>query len=261
MKAELISTVFLSEKRKKALLMLTDGPATIDEIKNSLTGTASAIMAQIKILIEQNLIEQKDEKYQLTHTGKIILKKIKPLVETLNVLEGNKGYWDSRDLSAVPDDLLYRIGDLGEVTVLEPDLNHLFEPPRELSDSLKQSDMIQSIYTYFCPACPADYSELATNGTEFELIITKSVHKRFEEDYKPHYDAMMESENSNIYVCEDDILKIGALSVTDELINIADRSMLSDPIIRLLMNDRSTKVRRTSKRGNSFFGFASQFKW
>lgn len=220
MKAELISTVFLSEKRKKALLMLTDGPATIDEIKNSLTGTASAIMAQIKILIEQGLIEQKDEKYQLTHTGKIILKKIKPLVETLNVLEGNKGYWDSRDLSAVPDDLLYRIGDLGEVTVLEPDLNHLFEPPRELSDSLKQSDMIQSIYTYFCPACPADYSELATKGTEFELLITKSVYKRFEEDYKSHCDAMMEAENSNIYVCEDDILKIGALSVTDDLIHI-----------------------------------------
>jgi predicted transcriptional regulator len=220
MKAELISTVFLSEKRKKTLLMLTDGPATIDEIKNSLTGTASAIMAQIKILIEQGLIEHKADMYQLTHTGKIILKKIKPLVETLNVLEGNKGYWGSRDLSAVPDDLLYNIGDLGEVTVLEPDINHLFEPPEELSDSLKKSEAIQSLYTFFCPACPADYSELAKMGTAFELIITRSVHKRFEDDYRVHYDAIMESESANVYLCEDDTLKIGALSITDDLVHM-----------------------------------------
>ncbi|WP_406659808.1 winged helix-turn-helix domain-containing protein [Methanolobus sp. ZRKC3] len=221
MKTELISTVFLSEKRKKTLLMLMDGPATIDEIKSSLTGTASAIMAQIKILIEQGLIEQKGDKYQLTHTGKIILIKIKPLVETLNVLERNKGYWDSRDLSAIPEDFLYRIGDLGEVNVLEPDLNHLFEPPEELSDSIRQSKKVQSMFTFFCPACPIDYSELAEKNIQFELLITRSVHKRFEEDYKEQYDTVMEAENSNVYVCEDDALKIGALSVTDDLVHIA----------------------------------------
>lgn len=112
MKAELISTVFLSEKRKSTLLMLMDGPATIDEIKDSLTGTTSAIMAQVKILLEQGLIEQKEDEYRLTSVGKIIMQKIKPLVETLNILEENKDYWDSRNLNAVPDFLLDRIGDL-----------------------------------------------------------------------------------------------------------------------------------------------------
>ncbi len=76
MKAELISTVFLSEKRKCALLMLMDGPATIDDIKQSIKGTTSAIMAQVKILVEQGLIEQKDDEYRLTHIGNIIMKKM-----------------------------------------------------------------------------------------------------------------------------------------------------------------------------------------
>lgn len=76
MKTELMGTVLLSEKRKNILLMLIERPTTIDEIKNSLTGTTSAIMAQIKILIEQGLIEQNNGEYRLTYIGKIIIKKI-----------------------------------------------------------------------------------------------------------------------------------------------------------------------------------------
>ena len=76
MKTELMGTVLLSEKRKNILLMLIERPTTIDEIKNSLTGTTSAIMAQIKILIEQGLIEQNNDEYRLTYIGKIIIKKI-----------------------------------------------------------------------------------------------------------------------------------------------------------------------------------------
>jgi predicted transcriptional regulator len=146
MKAELISTVFLSEKRKNTLLMLMDKPASIDEIKDSLTGTTSAIMAQMKILLEQGLIEQSADEYSLTYIGKIILRKIKPLMEALNVLEENKEYWESRDMSAIPDPLLDRIGDLGQIMVYQPDLNHLFEPPTALLTSLRQSSSVCTFY-------------------------------------------------------------------------------------------------------------------
>lgn len=221
MKAELISTVFLSEKRKSTLLMLMDGPATIDEIKDSLTGTTSAIMAQVKILLEQGLIEQKEDEYRLTSVGKIIMQKIKPLVETLNILEENKDYWDSRNLNAVPDFLLDRIGDLGEVMIHEPDLNHLFEPPKELLTSLKKTERASTFYSYFCPSCPNNYSELAKKEVHYDLILTKPVYERLMDEYTEQHCAMMESRNSNIYICNDDTVKLGALSVTDDLMLIA----------------------------------------
>lgn len=221
MKAELISTVFLSEKRKNTLLMLMEGPATIDEIKDSLTGTTSAIMAQVKILLEQGLIEQKDDEYRLTSIGKIIMKRIKPLVETLNVLEENKDYWDSRNLNAVPDFLLDRIGDLGEVMVHEPDLNHLFEPPSQLLTSLKKTENASTFYSYFCPSCPNNYSELAKKEVHYDLILTRPVYERLKDEYTEQHNAMMESKNSNIYICNDDQVKIGALSITDDLMLIA----------------------------------------
>ncbi len=217
MKAELISTVFLSEKRKNALLMLMDKPATIDEIKESLTGTTSAIMAQVKILIEQGLIEQKNDEYRLTYIGRIVLKKIKPLLEVLYVLEENKEYWESREMSAIPEELLDRIGELGKVIVHEPDMNHLFEPPKELIISLKQSSSVSTFYSYFCPTCPNNYSELATKEVNFNLIMTRSVYTRLKNEYSEHYDAMINSKNSNLYVCSDDVIRLGSISVTDDM--------------------------------------------
>jgi len=221
MKAELISTVFLSEKRKNTLFILMKGPATIDEIKESLTGSTSAIMAQVKILLEQGLIEQEEDEYRLTSVGKIIMKKIKPLTETLNVLEKNKDYWDSRDLNAIPEYLLDRIGDLGEVIIHEPDLNHLFEPPKELLTSLKNTRNASTFYSYFCPSCPNNYSELAKKEVHYDLVLTRPVYERLKEEYSDQHKAMMEARNSNIYICNDETIKLGALSITDDLMLIA----------------------------------------
>ncbi|WMW23031.1 winged helix-turn-helix domain-containing protein [Methanolobus mangrovi] len=218
MKTELISTVFLSEKRKNTLIMLMDGPATIDDIKKSINGTTSAIMAQVKILIEQGLIEQKDDEYRLTHIGRIILKKIKPLIEALNVVEDNKDFWESRDLGAVPDPLLDRIGDLGEIMIHEPDLNHLFEPPKELLTSLKQTKNVCTFYSYFCPTCPYNYAELAKKEVNYNLILTRPVYERLRDEYTEQYNAIMNSQNSHLFVCEEDIIKPGAISVTDNLL-------------------------------------------
>ncbi len=221
MKAELISTVFLSEKRKNTLLMLMEEPATVDEIKDSLTGTTSAIMAQVKILLEEGLIEQNNGEYRLTCIGHVIMKKIKPLIKTLHVVQENKDYWDSRNLSAIPEPLLDRIGDLGEIMVHEPDLNHLFEPPKELITSLYNTKNVCTFYSYFCPSCPKNYSELAKKEVNYDLILTRPVYERLMEEYTEQYNTMIKSRNSHLYICDDDTLKLGALSVTDDLLLIA----------------------------------------
>lgn len=221
MKDELVSTVFLSEKRKNTLLILMNGPATIEEIKESLTGTTSAIMAQIKILFEHGLIEMSDGTYRLTYIGQILMKKIHPLISTLDVLEENKNYWMNRDLSSVPESLLDRIEELGKVIIHEPDLSHLFEPAKELLVSLEKTKNVCTIYSYFCPSCPNNYSNLAKKEANFDMILTKSVYNRLKEEYTEHYNAMMTSKNSNLFICDDDIIKLGALSITDDLVNIA----------------------------------------
>ncbi len=218
MRAELISTVFMSEKRKNTLILLMEGPATIEQIKTSIKGTTSAIIAQIKILIEQGLVEQKDDEYSLTPIGKIILVKTKPLIETLNVVEENQDYWVSRDLTALPDHLLERIGELGDILIHESDLSHLFEPPKELLVSLKTTKNVCTFYSYFCPTCPDNYSKLATKGVDYNLILTRPVYERLKEEYTDNYNAIMVSEGSSLFVCDDGKLKPGSLSITDDML-------------------------------------------
>lgn len=221
MTSELVSTVFLSEKRKKILLMLMSGPTTIDNIKESIEGSTSAIMAQVKILLEQGVIEQKGDDYKLTYVGRIVLKKIAPLIKTLDVVEGNKEYWQSRDLSGLPESSLDNIGDLGEVLIHEADLSHLFEPPKQLLQSLKQAKNVLTLYSYFCPSCPLNYADLGRRETNFTLILTRSVYTRLKEEYEEQYNTMMQSTNSSLYIIEDDAAKLGALSITDDLLLIA----------------------------------------
>ena len=55
MESSLLDVLFLSEKRKNLLLLLLDGPKTIEEIKNTLDVRSSPIMTQIKILMKQDL--------------------------------------------------------------------------------------------------------------------------------------------------------------------------------------------------------------
>jgi predicted transcriptional regulator len=142
-------------------------------------------------------------------------------MESLNVLEENKEYWESRDLSAIPDYLLDRIGDLGQIMVYQPDLNHLFEPPAALLNSLRQSASVSTFYSYFCPSCPMNYAELAKKEVNFNLMLTRSVYSRLKDEYTEQYNAMMNSPSSNMFICDDDTVRLGALSITDNLMLIA----------------------------------------
>ena len=54
MESSLLDVLFLSEKRKNLLLLLLDGPKTIEEIKSTLDVRSSPIMTQIKILMKQD---------------------------------------------------------------------------------------------------------------------------------------------------------------------------------------------------------------
>lgn len=80
MKLALLGTLFLSEKRKDLLILLIEKPMNIDEIKNTLNVTSSAMMTQIKILIDQGIVIYENDYYKLSSFGEVIVKKMIPLL-------------------------------------------------------------------------------------------------------------------------------------------------------------------------------------
>ncbi|WP_445476312.1 helix-turn-helix transcriptional regulator [Methanococcoides methylutens] len=215
MKSSLSDTIWLSEKRKNLLLLLVEGPRNIDQIKTSLNVTSKAMMPQIKILKEQDMIIQNEsDEYELSDVGRIIVKNMSPLLKTLEVIEENREYWATRDLTAIPESLAYRLGELGQCMFIEPDLNHMFDLPIEFTENLTRSKDVKMFASYFHPLYPELFSEIIEKGIKFELILTDSVLERMKKDCLEHLKLLASSENTELHICDDSI-KLTTISVTE----------------------------------------------
>jgi predicted transcriptional regulator len=215
MSSSLCDTIWLSEKRKNLLLLLMEGPRDIEQIKTSLNVTSKAMMPQIKILKKQGLVLQKDDTYILSEIGKLVVGNMLPLLSTLEVLEENKEYWASRDTGVVPSELFMRLGELGECRVIEPDMNHLFDLPREFTENLIKSKYIMSSLSYYHPLYPSLYSKLAKSEAEMEIVLTRAVFERLKEDCRDELEILLNSKNTIIKVCEER-LQLPTIAVTEK---------------------------------------------
>ncbi|WP_048119154.1 MULTISPECIES: helix-turn-helix transcriptional regulator [Methanosarcina] len=219
MSSSLCDTIWLSEKRKNLLLLLMEGPRDIEQIKTSLNVTSKAMMPQIKILKKQGLVLQKENTYMLSEIGKLVVGNMLPLLNTLEVLEENKEYWTSRDTSVIPQEQFMRLGELGECMVIEPDLNHLFDLPREFTENLIKSRCIMSSLSYYHPLYSSLYSRLAKSGAEMEIVLTKAVLERLKNDCRDELETLLDSENTVVKVCEEN-LKLPTIAVTEKFMYI-----------------------------------------
>lgn len=219
MSSSLCDTIWLSEKRKNLLLLLMEGPRDIEQIKTSLNVTSKAMMPQIKILKKQGLVLQKVDNYMLSEIGKLVVGNMLPLLNTLEVLEENKEYWASRDTSAIPYEQFMRLGELGECMVIEPDLNHLFDLPREFTENLIKSRWIMSSLSYYHPLYPSLYSRLAKSGAEIEIVLTKAVLERLKNDCRDELETLLNSRSTVVKVCEEN-LKLPTIAVTEKFMYI-----------------------------------------
>ncbi|MGA9188545.1 MAG: winged helix-turn-helix domain-containing protein [Methanosarcina sp.] len=220
MKLELLGTLFLSDKRKDLLLLLMEEPRNIEDIKNILNVTSSAIMTQIKILISQGLIIHDDDLYKLSDIGKVVVKKMRPLLNTLKVFSDHMDYWENHNISAIPVHLLDLIDDLGHCEFVEPDLDRMYEIPQKIEEKLACSVHVMEVSSYFNPAYPSTYVELIKKGTYVSLIITKPVFERLKKEYRTSLKEYLSRDNAKIFVCDCPI-RLASSVVTDHFMALS----------------------------------------
>ncbi|MCS3923493.1 helix-turn-helix transcriptional regulator [Methanosalsum natronophilum] len=220
MKAELLGTLFLSEKRKNLLLLLNEERKKIEQIKFTLNVNTSSIMTQINILMSQGLIIYSDGYYELSCMGKIIVSKMKPLIKTLDFYEDNKDYWENHKLHALPKQLLKRIEELGQCELIEPDLDRMYDLPKKFEDNLCSSNRIMEISSYFSPAYTGLYKKLVEKDVKISLILTASVFERMKKEYENDLIFYLESGDVDIFVCEEEISLASAV-ITDTFLGLS----------------------------------------
>lgn len=212
--SSLIDLIFFSEKRKKILILLAKGPKDVDEIKTILKGNACAIMPQIKKLRDMDIIVQTGNTYELSDIGEIIVEKMLPLTELLQIFEGNKDYWSKHDRRSIPPHLMKKLHMLGKCKLEEPELDHLFEFPENLKGMLSRTTKLRTFYSFFCPDCPKIQAECAKKGVKVELVLNEKVYNRLKDDFEDEYKTLIENKAS-IYIYKGE-MKPSSFIVTDE---------------------------------------------
>ncbi|KGK99651.1 hypothetical protein LI82_01090 [Methanococcoides methylutens] len=216
MALDLIETLFLSEKRENLLLLLLNGPTDIKKINSSLDVSSSSILPQIKKLRESGLVHKDDTGiYELTTIGRLIVENMKPLSSMLKVFDKSDLYWDDRDLSSIPEELLNNIGDLGDIELVVPDLDHMYEIPEKLINNTNDSKEMSAMVSFFHPDFPRFYKDITNRGVVLDLIVTDSVFERMQNDYEEEMNTILESGNTTFLVCKDEF-KAPTFNVTEK---------------------------------------------
>lgn len=213
-KLGLTELVFRSEKRKIILLFLKDRPRSIDEILKYLSADSMAILPQIKKLKDRKLVLQYNHTYELSIIGKVIVDRMLPLLDTLEVLEDNFDYWSKRRLDGVPHILRGRIGELKNCKLIRPDMSHMFELNAEFVEKLLLSKQVFGFTSYFHPSFITLYLELAKKGVEISVLFTAPVLQRLKTDYKEAMKTLIEFEHVNFFLFPKEP-KLAGFTVTD----------------------------------------------
>lgn len=206
MGSSLMDTVWFSDKRRKLLLFLLEGAKGPDEIKDAFGVSWHSLILPLKELREDELILNNDSVYELSSIGKMIAENVKPVDGILNLLEGNTDYWADRDLGEIPPHLLDRIGEIEDYTIVEPDLNNMFELPERFLQSLHSASRIHVVFSIYHPLYPGLYCQIARKGIPIELVLTESVLTRMREDCMEEMENVLQLPNMHLFVCDNNIV-------------------------------------------------------
>ncbi|MDK2947153.1 Predicted transcriptional regulator, contains HTH domain [Methanolobus vulcani] len=205
MGSSLTETIWFSEKRRKILLLLLDGPKKPEEMKKAFGVAWRSLILPLKELKEAELVCNPGETYELSYIGKLIAETVKPINSILKLFEKDIDYWAKRDLDVIPNYLLDRIGEIEDYIIAEPDLNDMFEPPEQFTERLLHSKYVHSVFSIYHPLYPPLYSELSEKGAEVSIILTQSVMQRMLEDKHEELDKMKVSKNTKLFLYEEDL--------------------------------------------------------
>ncbi len=216
MKLELINLLLFSDKRRNFLLLLAEGPKSIDEVLNLLQIPRVSLLPQIKKLKEEGLIVQEGDIYRLSAIGNILIRKVQPLLNAISVFEENEYFWSQRKLDTIPFPFLKRIGVLKRCQLIGPGIDNCSDFFPESVRYFDESAKIMLLFSDFHPSIPSLCLELAKKGVELKLVLSRDSFERFCNDFRIEGEEILAQENAIIFVRTEETVEIPAgIAVTE----------------------------------------------
>jgi len=219
MKTKLLDILTFSEKRENLLILLEEGPKTLEEIRTSLNVTSSGMIPQIRKLEEQGLVQRIGKSYVLTDIGAIVTNAFIPVVRTTEFVEKYKEFLNDHDIRAIPLHLLNRIYEFRNSSLMESKISELYEPHKEFMKFLHASGKFLGIAPVFHHAYPSLFLGLAKSGKEVSIILTREVFDKVKKENETELSGFIELKNAKLSVSDDNIRLASA--VTDNFVSVS----------------------------------------
>jgi predicted transcriptional regulator len=145
-----IKYILTSGMRSRLLLAMYENPKNLDELRNELKKPSATILHGLKELENINLIKKVQKYYELTSNGFLLTANMVKLIENWYAISKNKLFWNSHDLSGIPDDMLkdvYLLKNAEYVTSTTSDLSNAFNSYIKLISNAKKLKIMLPIYS------------------------------------------------------------------------------------------------------------------
>jgi predicted transcriptional regulator len=145
-----IKYILTSGMRSRLLLSIYQNPKNLDDLRNELKKPSATILHGLKELETMNLIKKVQKSYELTSNGFLLTTNMVKLIENWYSVNRNKLFWNSHDLSQIPEDMLkniYLLKDAQYVTSTTSDLSNAYNTYLKLISNARRLKIILPIYS------------------------------------------------------------------------------------------------------------------
>lgn len=145
-----VKYILTSSMRTLILVVLYNNRKNLNEIRDELKKPSATILHGLKELEENNLIKKDRKYYELTSNGYLLATNIIKLIDNWYSIEKNKYFWNSHDLSGIPENLLnklYLLKDAQFISSTTSDLSNAFNTYIELISTSPELTIMLPIYS------------------------------------------------------------------------------------------------------------------
>ena len=207
-----------SSIRTKVMLTLLSGSKTAREMAGIIDTRETTILHSMSDLFEGDLVEKKQQEYNLTSLGKIQAILLDELVNTIATIREHPDFWLQHDISGIPADLQKRIGMLGQGEIIRDTLETPLKSLDYFIETLSLSKEIFGVSPVVVRGYPEAISHIVNNGAHVELILTNAVLKVVIAERKEILNKLLEGSNFKLFSIDQDV-KL-AFTVTDSFLNL-----------------------------------------
>ncbi|WP_283168471.1 helix-turn-helix transcriptional regulator [Methanocella conradii] len=172
-----------SSVRRRLVCGLLDCPMSLSELKACFCVSSASLVPRLKEMDGVGLVFRSEGVYCLTFTGMMIARMLAQGERLSGLVEAHGGFFNTHDMSAIPEDLLAHLDMLGDCRLVRNSLDDVNATYRGVVEKLADSKAFMGVSPMFESHLPGIILFIASRGAPVSIILTQSIYEKVVDEY------------------------------------------------------------------------------